>query len=54
MCKEHYKDLLNRDSVLEMEALGQLPQQPIVENMGEPPSLDEVQAIKKMKAWAVI
>ncbi len=48
--KEHYKDLLNRDTIPEMEALGQLPQQPIVESMGEPPSLDEVQdAIKKMK-----
>lgn len=47
---EHYKDLLNRDTIPEMEALNQLPQQPITENMGEPPSLDEVQdAIKNMK-----
>ncbi|KAI4814308.1 hypothetical protein KUCAC02_003508 [Chaenocephalus aceratus] len=48
--KEHYKDLLNRDTIPEMEALDQLPQQPIVEGMGEPPSLGEVQdAIKNMK-----
>ncbi|KAL3059301.1 hypothetical protein OYC64_011261 [Pagothenia borchgrevinki] len=48
--KEHYKDLLNRDTIPEMEALDQLPQQPIVESMGEPPSLGEVlDAIKNMK-----
>ncbi|XP_062862816.1 uncharacterized protein LOC134324867 [Trichomycterus rosablanca] len=48
--KEHYKDLLNRDTIPEMEALEQLPQQPIIENMGEPPSLKEVQdAIGKMR-----
>ncbi|KAK1890299.1 Craniofacial development protein 2 [Dissostichus eleginoides] len=48
--KEHYKDLLNRDTIPEMEALDQLPQQPIVESMGEPPSLGEVlHAIKNMK-----
>lgn len=33
-----------------MEALDQLPQHPIVESMGKPPSLDEVMdAIKTMK-----
>lgn len=33
-----------------MEALDQLPQQPIEESMGEPPSLDEVQdAIRKVR-----
>ncbi|KAE8299947.1 hypothetical protein D5F01_LYC00071 [Larimichthys crocea] len=48
--KEHYEDLLNRNTTPEMDALEQLPQQPIIENMGEPPSLEEVQdAIKKMK-----
>ncbi|KAK0146682.1 Craniofacial development protein 2 [Merluccius polli] len=48
--KEHYEDLLNRDTTPEMEALEKLPQQPINESMGEPPSLEEVQdAIRKMK-----
>ncbi|KAI4829186.1 hypothetical protein KUCAC02_023246 [Chaenocephalus aceratus] len=47
--KEHFKDLLNRDTI-EMEALDQLPQQPIIESMGKPPSLGEVlDAIKNMK-----
>ncbi|KAI7802925.1 putative RNA-directed DNA polymerase from mobile element jockey-like [Triplophysa rosa] len=48
--KEHYGDLLNRDTTPEMEALEKLPQQPINESMGEPPSLKEGQdAIRKMK-----
>ncbi|KAJ8417438.1 hypothetical protein AAFF_G00286650 [Aldrovandia affinis] len=48
--KEHYEELLNRDTTPEMEALDQLPQQPINENMGAPPSWNEVQdAIRKMK-----
>lgn len=41
--KEHHKDLLNRNTSPEMEILKQLPQQPIAESMGEPPSLSEVQ-----------
>ncbi|KAK5931498.1 hypothetical protein CesoFtcFv8_000213 [Champsocephalus esox] len=40
--KGRYKDLLSRDTIPEMEALDQLPQQPRVEGMGEPPSLGEV------------
>lgn len=48
--KEHYEDLLNRDTTAEMETLDQLPQQPIMVNMGAPPSLREVQdAIRKMR-----
>nr|XP_061823852.1 uncharacterized protein LOC133611023 [Nerophis lumbriciformis] len=48
--KEHYEDLLNRDTIPEMEALDQLPQQPTDESMGEPPTLDELQdAIGKMR-----
>ncbi|KAE8299900.1 hypothetical protein D5F01_LYC00023 [Larimichthys crocea] len=42
--EEHY------DTTPEMEALDKFSQQPIIENTGEPPNLEEVQdAIKKMK-----
>lgn len=48
--KEHYEDLLNSDTTPDMEALEKLPQQPINESLGEPPSLEDVQdAIRKMK-----
>ena len=48
--KEHYEELLNRDTTPEFEALDQLPQLPIIESMEEPPSLEEVQdAIRTMK-----
>lgn len=49
-CKEHYKDLLDKNTTPMMKILEQLPHQPIVESMGEPPSLSEVQdAIGKMR-----
>lgn len=48
--KEHYEELLNRDTTPDFEALDQLPQLPIFESMAEPPSLSEVRdAIRKMK-----
>lgn len=53
--KEHYEELMNRDTKPEMEALEQLPQQPIKEDTGAPPSLkkrvqDTISNMKNNKA----
>ncbi len=49
--KEHYEKLLNRDTTPKIETLDQLPQQPIIENMGEPPCQEKAQdSVRPMKS----
>ena len=48
--REHFQELLNRDSTTQSDFLGHIPQSPIREDMGEPPTLAEVQdAIRSLK-----
>ncbi|KAM9816523.1 uncharacterized protein ACBT44_010821 isoform 1-T2 [Syngnathus typhle] len=48
--REHFQELLNRDSTTQSDFLSHIPQSPIREDMGEPPTLVEVQdAIRSLK-----
>ena len=40
---EHFSSLLNRPSSVSQVALSQIPQNPVITDLDEPPSLDEVQ-----------
>ena len=40
---EHFSSLLNRPSSVDQNALGQIPQNPIMTELDEPPTLDEFQ-----------
>ncbi len=48
--KEYFQDLLNSDSSIEIDITKHIPQGPIREDMGEPPTIIEVQdAIRSLK-----
>ena len=47
---EYFQDLLNRDSFVDKSVLNSIPQHTVRDELGNPPTLDEVdQAIKKSK-----
>ncbi len=47
--REHFQELLNRNTSVEMETINQIPQRPIMEHVSPPPSRNEVlDAIRKL------
>ena len=48
---EHFEGVLNRESTISEDAISQLPQSPIIEEMSNPPTIIEVtKAIKQMSS----
>lgn len=48
--KEHFQKLLNRDSTADPDLISHIPQSPVREDMGEPPTMTEIQdAIRSLK-----
>lgn len=46
----HFQELLNSDSTMEIDIIKHIPQSPIREDMGEPPTITEVQdGIRSLK-----
>ncbi|KAL2084419.1 hypothetical protein ACEWY4_019937 [Coilia grayii] len=47
--KEHFRELLNRNTTVELETINQIPQRPIMEHLDDPPTESEVlDAIRRM------
>ena len=52
---EHFSTLLNRPSSVDAQALDQIPQRPVLEDLDQPPTLDEVlKAVKQTSAGKAV